>query len=62
MVCAKIHYRRVIYSNGDLYEGGVKQGLRHGKGVYRTKEGDVYEGGYWMGKRYDVYTHTLQQR
>ena len=24
---------RVVYANGDRYEGGVRQGLRHGAGM-----------------------------
>lgn len=37
-----IHERR--YSNGDIYEGEVKMGMRHGRGVYTFANGSVYDG------------------
>jgi hypothetical protein len=28
----------------DVYEGDFKNGLRHGKGIYKDSNGDVYDG------------------
>lgn len=42
---------KILYSNGDYYEGDVKQGKRNGKGIHYFKNGDVYEGDYLRDKR-----------
>lgn len=36
----------VEYSNGDKYEGNLKEGLREGAGKYFYKNGNVYEGNF----------------
>jgi hypothetical protein len=33
-----------LYSNGDKYQGGFKQGKMHGKGVYVCANGDETQG------------------
>ncbi|UQZ89024.1 hypothetical protein C4J81_07355 [Deltaproteobacteria bacterium Smac51] len=36
---------RMVYTNGDVYEGEFKNGYRHGRGVYHWREsGNKYEG------------------
>lgn len=37
-------YGKVMFKNGDVYEGEVKEFKRHGKGVNRYNDGSVYEG------------------
>lgn len=39
-------YARVLYSNGNCYEGQLQKGRKHGRGVFRWKDGSVYEGEY----------------
>ncbi|MEM4259439.1 MAG: hypothetical protein QXS38_01605 [Candidatus Pacearchaeota archaeon] len=45
---------KVVYKNGDSYEGEYKNGFFHGRGKYTTKEGNVREGlwnrGRFIGK------------
>ena len=33
--------QRIVYENGDIYEGDLLEGLRHGIGVYSWSNGDV---------------------
>lgn len=41
----KMHGKGVLtYTNGNVYEGGFKEGVKHGKGIFRWANGDVYEG------------------
>ena len=51
---AKSAKEKQIYSSGDWYEGELKNGLRHGKGIYQYANGDHYEGGFSEGK-FDGY-------
>ena len=39
-------------ANGDVYEGGWKEGKSHGQGKCTWANGDVYEGGCKEGKRH----------
>ena len=32
------------FDNGDVYEGGFKDGLKHGKGTLTTRNNRSYEG------------------
>ncbi len=41
---------KVFYFNGDVYEGNVVQGLRHGQGKMTFSNGVVYEGQFENGK------------
>ena len=34
----------MIYNNGDKYEGGFKNDLKEGKGIYYYNNGNKYEG------------------
>ncbi|MBR1758428.1 MAG: TIR domain-containing protein [Lachnospiraceae bacterium] len=43
--------QRKVYKNGDVYEGQLSDGKRHGQGIYRFANGSVYEGEYRDGKR-----------
>jgi hypothetical protein len=63
-----------VFSSGDTYEGGYKDGKKHGKGKYKYyvdgKLHEVYEGRYRMGQRQgwgkmsfgngDVYTGNFK--
>mmetsp|Transcript_26304 Transcript_26304/g.60925 ORF Transcript_26304/g.60925 Transcript_26304/m.60925 type:complete len:357 (+) Transcript_26304:298-1368(+) len=40
---------RIIYPSGSTYEGEVRDGKRHGLGVYTWKQGDSYSGMWFMG-------------
>lgn len=43
---------RILYSNGEFYEGTVKlHGVKEGKGVYYYENGDVYDGEFVDNKR-----------
>ena len=39
-------FEKVSYSNGDIYEGELEDGKRHGRGRYEYNTGDIYEGDY----------------
>ena len=39
-------YYKVVYSNGDVYEGGLDRLLKSGYGSLKLANGDVYEGGF----------------
>ncbi|MBR0341437.1 MAG: hypothetical protein IJH64_04225, partial [Oscillospiraceae bacterium] len=41
----------VMYSNGDVYQGDLMDGIPHGDGVLQHKSGDVFRGQYRKGKR-----------
>ena len=41
----------MIYSNGDRYHGQIRNGRRHGRGVFTWPSGDRYEGDFVNGKR-----------
>jgi hypothetical protein len=42
-----MHGRGVVnYSNGDVYEGEFKNGLRHGRGILKCVDGLEFDG-YW---------------
>ncbi len=43
-------FKRVRYENGDAYYGEVKNGVRHGYGIYYWANGD-----FWYGKYEDGY-------
>jgi len=42
----KAKIERIEYASGSVYEGEMKDGLRHGVGTYRWSNGDVYIGKY----------------
>ncbi|EAY05107.1 meichroacidin, putative [Trichomonas vaginalis G3] len=44
-------YGKMIFSNGDIYEGMYLNGMRNGKGRYTWKKGGMYEGEYVNHKR-----------
>jgi len=39
------------YSSGDIYEGGMLRGKRHGRGLYTWTTGNSYEGQWQAGRR-----------
>ena len=39
-------FKKIKYSNGDIYEGEFLGDLRHGKGKFIWPNGDIYEGDY----------------
>ena len=47
-------YRVHRYSNGDVYEGYFRAGLRHGRGTLRAANGDVYAGDWVRNEREGV--------
>jgi len=44
---------RLIYPNGDQYEGAFSNNQKHGRGRFAWAGGDVYEGLYHKDRRYD---------
>ena len=46
-----INFKRVEYDGGDVYEGEILNGKRHGRGTYTWADGDTYEGDWMDGKR-----------
>ena len=46
-----INFKRVEYDGGDVYEGEILNGKRHGHGTYTWADGDTYEGDWKEGKR-----------
>lgn len=44
-------FKRVEYDGGDVYEGEILNGKRHGRGTYTWSNGDTYEGDWKDGKR-----------
>ena len=46
-----INFKRVEYDGGDVYEGEILNGKRHGHGTYTWAYGDTYEGDWKDGKR-----------
>jgi tetratricopeptide (TPR) repeat protein len=43
---------RITYDDGDLYEGDVSEGQRHGDGRMTFKNGHVYNGAWYHGQRH----------
>ena len=43
---------QIVYKNGEMYQGAVKNQKKHGLGVYRFKNGDVYRGQYKNGEKH----------
>ena len=48
----------IKYENGHVYEGEIKNGLRHGYGKYTWPSGQQYVGGYMDGKQHGYGTRT----
>ena len=44
-------YGKMIFNNGDVYEGNWQAGLKHGKGIYKWKNGIIFDGNFWLDKR-----------
>lgn len=44
--------RKITYANGDVYEGSILNGKRHGKGKLISKSGDIYEGDWQNDKKH----------
>lgn len=42
---------KLLYSNGDIYEGEFKDNLHDGQGTYDFKNKDKYEGQWIKGNR-----------
>ena len=42
---------KIVYHNGDVYEGDWVDGLKEGRGYYTWENGDVYEGEFKNGVR-----------
>ena len=42
----ELKYARILFPNGDVYEGDIKDSAFHGKGKLKSYNGDVYEGDF----------------
>jgi len=49
----------ISYSNGDTYEGGLKEDKKDGKGVYTSPNGQLYDGDWKEDKKSGQGTFTL---
>ena len=49
---------RIVYSNGQVYEGHVQCGKRHGRGTNTWPDGQVYSGEWQEDSRTGRGTHT----
>ena len=57
----EIYYKdlkKILHPNGDLYEGTVKNGIRHGYGTYTHAIGEQYVGEWQDGKKHGQGTYT----
>jgi len=50
--------KKINYPNGNVYEGQMLNGLKHGKGKFIWVSGDVYEGDWKDGKRTGMGKYT----
>ncbi|RQX67607.1 MORN repeat-containing protein [Toxoplasma gondii CAST] len=52
-------YGRLVYANGDVYEGEFSNSVRHGQGIYSGADGLRYEGDWQRDRRHGcgVLTH-----
>ena len=44
---------RMMYENGDTYEGTFAHNQKHGRGKFLWADGDCYEGMFHKDRRYD---------
>ena len=44
--------------NGDVYDGDLQEGLRHGEGIYRWENGNTYEGDFQQNTMHGQGTFT----
>ena len=49
----------VRWDDGEVYVGGLKDGLRHGHGMVRLNNGDVYKGQNAEGMRHGIGTYKF---
>ena len=47
------------FDNGDIYEGGFKDGLKHGKGTLTTRNNRSYEGDWKNDKPHGFGINTF---
>ena len=40
---------KMVYANGEIYEGEFNGDIRHGKGIMTSVKGDIYEGTFESG-------------
>ena len=45
-------YKKIVYQNGNIYEGELKNGKKHGKGIMKYKNGYIYDGDWENGYRH----------
>ena len=38
------------WSDGSKYEGGYKEGMKHGRGLYQWNDGSMYDGNWQENK------------
>lgn len=41
---------KMVYKNGEIYEGEMKDDLKHGRGIFRMANGSVIYGEWEKGK------------
>ncbi len=42
---------KILFTNGEFYEGNCKKGLRNSTGVHYYLNGDIYDGKWSLGRR-----------
>ena len=50
--------KSITFKNGNKYEGGWKDNIIHGQGIYTWVNGDKYAGKFKYGKAYGKGTYT----
>jgi len=47
-------FAKILYKNGDYYEGFTENGKRYGQGMHYYANGDIFDGDFvndhWVGK------------
>ncbi len=52
-------YQTINYQNGDIYEGNLKNGLKHGKGTLTTRNNRSYKGDWKNDKPHGFGINTF---
>ncbi len=53
--------KKIIYNNGEVYEGEVLNGKQHGFGKFRFESGVIIEG-IWINGKFSIkYSYKLKK-
>ena len=54
-----LHLSQMVYTNGEVYEGEWRNGLKWGKGIMMYRSGDLYLGMFKNDKRHGTGVFKL---